>query len=165
MESIVSGLLNDLENGRISRRDLVTKLTVAAAVSAAGVPTLAKAAAPASPFKAISVNHISYNVADYAKSRDFYSELLGMSVSKDNGRQALLSFGDTILVVRNARTPEAKGTIDHMAYAIANWDEAKVKAELERRGHTPRKDNSSWHIKDPDGFDIQIEADDVAQQR
>ncbi len=165
MESIVSGLLSDLENGRISRRDLVTKLTVAAAVSAAGVPTLAKAAAPASPFKAISVNHISYNVADYAKSRDFYSELLGMSVSKDNGKQALLSFGDTILVVRNARTPEAKGTIDHMAYAIANWDEAKVKAELERRGHTPRKDNSSWHIKDPDGFDIQIEADDVAQQR
>lgn len=165
MESIVSGLLSDLENGRISRRDLVTKLTVAAAVSAAGVPTLAKAAAPASPFKAISVNHISYNVADYAKSRDFYSELLGMSVSKDNGKQALLSFGDTILVVRNARTPEARGTIDHMAYAIANWDEAKVKAELERRGHTPRKDNSSWHIKDPDGFDIQIEADDVAQQR
>ena len=131
MESIVSGLLSDFESGRVSRRDLVKKLTMAAAVTAAGVPTLAKAAAPASPFKAISVNHISYNVADYAKSRDFYSELLGMSVSKDNGKQALLSFGDSILVVRNARTPEAKGTIDHMAYAIANWDEAKVKAELE----------------------------------
>ena len=165
MESIVSGLLSDFENGRVSRRDLVKKLTMAAAVTAAGVPAIAKAAAPASPFKAISVNHISYNVADYAKSRDFYSELLGMTVSKDNGKQALLSFGDSILVVRNARTPEAKGTIDHMAYAIANWDEAKVKAELERRGHTPRKDNSSWHIKDPDGFDIQIEADDAAQQR
>ncbi len=168
MESIVSGLLSEFENGRVSRRDLVKKLTMAAAVSAA-VPTLggavAKAAAPAAPFKAISVNHISYNVADYAKSRDFYSELLGMTVSKDNGKQALLSFGDSILVVRNARTPEAKGTIDHMAYAIANWDEAKVKAELERRGHTPRKDNNSWHIKDPDGFDIQIEADDAAQQR
>jgi catechol 2,3-dioxygenase-like lactoylglutathione lyase family enzyme len=165
MESVVSGLLSDFENGRMSRRDLVTRLTVAAAVSAAGVPKLAQAAAPASPFKAISVNHISYNVADYAKSRDFYSELLGMTVSKDNGKQALLSFGDSILVVRNARTPEAKGTIDHMAYAIANWDEAKVKAELERRGHTPRKDNKSWHIKDPDGFDIQIEADDAAEQR
>jgi catechol 2,3-dioxygenase-like lactoylglutathione lyase family enzyme len=165
MDAIVSGLLNDFENGRMSRRDLVAKLTMAAAVSAAGMPAVAKAAAPASPFKALSVNHISYNVADYAKSRDFYAELLGMSVSKDNGKQALLSFGDTILVVRNARTPETKGTIDHIAYAIANWDEAKVKAELERRGHTPRKDNSSWHIKDPDGFDIQIEADDVAQQR
>lgn len=165
MESIVSGLLSDFENGRVSRRDLVKKLTMAAAVAAAGMPAIARAAAPAAPFKAISVNHISYNVADYAKSRDFYSELLGMTVSKDNGKQALLSFGDSILVVRNARTPEAKGTIDHMAYAIANWDEAKVKAELERRGHSPRKDNNSWHIKDPDGFDIQIEADDAAQQR
>ena len=169
MESIVSGLLSDFENGRVSRRDLVRKMTLAAAATAVSVPTLvpasAQAAAPASPFKAISVNHISYNVADYAKSRDFYADLLGMTVSKDNGKQALLSFGESILVVRNKRNPDDKAGIDHMAYAIANWDEAKVKAELERRGHTPRKDNSSWHIKDPDGFDIQIEADDAAQQR
>jgi catechol 2,3-dioxygenase-like lactoylglutathione lyase family enzyme len=165
MESIVSGLLSDFENGRMSRRDLVRKMTLAAAATAVSVPTVGQAAAPASPFKAISVNHISYNVADYAKSRDFYAELLGMSVSKDNGKQALLSFGDSILVVRNKRQADAPAGIDHMAYAIANWDEAKVKAELERRGLNPRKDNNSWHVKDPDGFDIQIEADDAAQQR
>ena len=111
------------------------------------------------------MNHISYGVADYARSRDFYADLLGMTVSKDNGKQALLSFGDSILVVRNKRQPEEKAGIDHMAYAIANWDEAKVKAELDRRGLNPRKDNNSWHVKDPDGFDVQIEADDAAQQR
>ena len=169
MESIVSGLLSEFQEGGMSRRDLVKKLTMAAAASVATVPvvgaSVAQAAAPASPFKAISVNHISYNVTDYAKSRDFYAELLGMSVSKDNGKQALLSFGDSILVVRNKRQPDAKSTIDHMAYAIANWDEAKVKAELERRGLNPRKDNASFHVNDPDGFDIQIEADDAAQQR
>lgn len=170
MESIVSGLLSDFENGRMSRRDLVRKMTLAAVATAVSVPAVGPsiaqaAAAPASPFKAISVNHISYNVADYAKSRDFYAELLGMSVSKDNGKQALLSFGDSILVVRNKRQPDDKAGIDHMAYAIANWDEAKVKAELERRGLNPRKDNNSWHVKDPDGFDVQIEADDAAQQR
>jgi catechol 2,3-dioxygenase-like lactoylglutathione lyase family enzyme len=165
MESIVSGLLSDFENGRMSRRDLVRKMTLAAAATAVNVPAVGQAAAPASPFKAISVNHISYNVADYAKSRDFYADLLGMSVSKDNGKQCLLSFGDSILVVRNKRQPDDKAGIDHMAYAIANWDEAKVKAELERRGLNPRKDNSSFHVKDPDGFDVQIEADDAAQQR
>jgi catechol 2,3-dioxygenase-like lactoylglutathione lyase family enzyme len=165
MESIVSGLLSEFENGRMSRRDLVRKMTLAAAATVVGVPTVGQAAAPAAPFKAISVNHISYGVADYAKSRDFYAELLGMSVSKDDGKQCIMSFGDSLLVLRKTRQPDNKPYIDHMAYAIANWDEAKVKAELERRGLNPRKDNNSFHVKDPDGFDVQIEADDAAQQR
>ena len=40
MESIVSGLLSDFENGRMSRRDLVRKMTLAAAVTAAGMPAV-----------------------------------------------------------------------------------------------------------------------------
>jgi catechol 2,3-dioxygenase-like lactoylglutathione lyase family enzyme len=165
MESIVSGLLNDFENGRMSRRDLVRKLTVAAAATVAGVPAIGQAAAPASAFKAISVNHISYGVADYARSRDFYADLLGMTPSKDDGKQCIMSFGESLLVLRKTRQPDNKPYIDHMAYAIANWDKDKVKAELDRRGLNPRLDNNSWHVKDPDGFDVQIEADDAAQQR
>ena len=37
-------------------------------------------------FKAIAVNHISYGVADYGWTRDFYSDLLGMKVTYDDGR-------------------------------------------------------------------------------
>jgi catechol 2,3-dioxygenase-like lactoylglutathione lyase family enzyme len=165
MESIVSGLMREFENGRLSRRDLVKKLTVAAAASAASLPAVGNAAAPVSAFKAMSVNHISYGVADYARSRDFYSELFAMPVSRDDGKQCILSFGDSLLVLRKTRQPDDKPYIDHMAYTIANWDKDKVKAELERRGLNPRPDNNSFHIKDPDGFDVQIEADDAAQQR
>ncbi len=165
MEAVIDALLSDLENGRSSRRDLVKKLTVVASAMAAGVPAIGEAAAPASAFKAVSVNHISYGVADYARSRDFYSELFSMPVSKDNGKQCILSFGDSLLVLRKTRQPDNKPYIDHVAYTIANWDKDRVKTELERRGLSPRLDNNSFHIKDPDGFDVQIEADDVAQQR
>jgi hypothetical protein len=53
------------------------------------------------PLEALYVNHISYQVNDYKKVRDFYADLLGMKVSEDNGQQCRLVFGNNILVPRN----------------------------------------------------------------
>ena len=40
---------------------------------------------------------------------------------------------------------------------IETWDKDKVKAELDRRGLNPRVDTEdSFHVKDLDGFDLQI---------
>ena len=51
--------------------------------------------------------------------------------------------------------------INHVSYGIANWNTEGVKAELEKRGLTPRPDMvgdnfKSFHVKDPDGWDLQI---------
>jgi catechol 2,3-dioxygenase-like lactoylglutathione lyase family enzyme len=156
MEHIIANLLHQFEHGRLSRRQLIQSLALTATAASAAAP--APVAAQGKGFKAIAVDHISYQVADYAKSRDFYADLLGMKVSDDDGKQCRLTFGDqaTCLVPRNARQPSAVGTIDHMAYLIENWDGDAVKAELERRGLKPRLDNVSFHVKDPDGFDVQI---------
>ena len=113
------------------------------------------AAADGKGFKAVGVNHISYEVADYSRIRDFYADLLGMKVSRDDGKQCFLSFGETLIIPRNRanRTPR----IDHIAYTIDNWDKNAVEEELKRRGLTPRPDTEdSFHVKDPDGFDLQI---------
>jgi catechol 2,3-dioxygenase-like lactoylglutathione lyase family enzyme len=154
MEHIIAKLLNDFERGLMNRRQLIQRIAIAA--SAAGA---AKAASPEGGFKAVTVNHISYQVADYAKTRDFYADLLGMGVKGDTGRQCNMTFGDTFLLPRNARAGAAQGPprVDHIAYTIENWDKDKVKAELERRGLNPRVDTeNSFHVKDPDGFDLQI---------
>lgn len=167
MESIVAGLLSEFEDGKMSRRDLIRKLTVTAAATAAGAPAVA-APSPlqGKGFKAVAVNHISYGVADYGRTRDFYADLLGMKVSHDTGKDCILSFGDSLLILRKTRQPDNKPYVDHIAYTIANWDKAVVEEELKKRGHTPRPDTEfSFHIKDPDGFDLQIEGDDVAQYR
>jgi hypothetical protein len=84
-----------------------------------------------------------------------------MQVSHDDGKQCYLSFGNTFLLPRNARagakTPQTPPLINHVAYTIDNWDKKEVEAELRRRGHEPRPDTEdSFHIKDPDGFDLQI---------
>src|SRR3954449_10900801 len=99
MERIIEKLVQEFEQGRMNRRELIQGLTIAAASALPLVPALG--AEPAAPVvKATAVNHISYQVADYARSRDFYAGLLGMKVQNDNGRECELAFGETVLIVR-----------------------------------------------------------------
>jgi catechol 2,3-dioxygenase-like lactoylglutathione lyase family enzyme len=151
MEQIIAKLVTDYERGKLSRRQLIQTLTAAASGAA-----VASAADPA-PFKAVNINHISYQVADYAKTRDFYVGLFGMKVTGDTGRQCNLSFGDSFLLPRNVRQGRTAPMVDHIAYTIETWDKLAVEAELKRRGLEPRPDTeNSFHVKDPDGFDLQI---------
>ena len=156
MEKIIAKLVQEFEQGKLSRRQLIQNLTVAAAAVSAAAPTPA-AGAEGKVIRATNINHVSYQVTDYARSRDFYAGLFGMKVSDDNGKQCRLSFGDNILIVRN-RQPAPK--VDHMALTLANWDEEKedVAAELKRRGLkiVQGDTKTSLHILDPDGFEVQM---------
>ncbi|HUA83608.1 MAG TPA: VOC family protein [Bryobacteraceae bacterium] len=176
MEHIIEQLLHDFENGKMNRRQLVKSLAVAAALAGPA------AADDGKGFKAVAVNHISYQVADYAKTRDFYADLLGMKVSQDHGGQCYMAFGDTFLLPRTPRARNGRGAdrpapqtpkVDHIAYTIENWNKDQVEEELKRRGYKPHQGErghysplqpmeyrpdteNSFHILDPDGFDLQI---------
>jgi catechol 2,3-dioxygenase-like lactoylglutathione lyase family enzyme len=158
MEYIIGKLLQDFENGKMTRRQLIKTLALTA-TAAAGAGT-AEAAAPAN---AVAINHISMQVADYTKTRDFYSGLFGMKVIEDNGKtQCRLAFGDNLLIPRTASSrPGGKIGIDHVAYTYGNWDTDKsirpaVEAELKRRGLKIRTSDNGFHVQDPDGFEVQM---------
>ena len=189
MESVIARLLSDFESGRLSRRQLVQMLALVA-VGSPVASALAQSGAlrpavssPPSPFKTVCLDHISYAVSDYKKSADFYSGLMGWTMKEDDGRQALMDInGIGSIIIRNGRRPDAAappasapqrdttgrpaappvtGVINHIAYGVEPWDTDAVKAELERRGLTPRTDNQgetykSFHVRDPDGWDLQI---------
>ncbi len=155
----------------------------AAAQTPAASATAAAASTPA-PWKTVYLDHISYAVTDYKKSAAFYSNLMGWTIRNDNGtNQATLDIGNVGgIIIRNARRPEGAaqappaaapsqpgqpprppltGVINHISYGIDPWDTEKVKAELERRGLKPRPDMvgdnfKSFHVFDPDGWDLQI---------
>jgi catechol 2,3-dioxygenase-like lactoylglutathione lyase family enzyme len=120
-------------------------------------------------------------VRDYRQTRDFYADLLGMSVQGDDGKgYCQLQFGEShgvgararSFIGVNTRSSEAQsangnaaGRIDHVAYSIEDWDSERVKSELERRGLKPRlqlggtgdtPNYVSFHVTDPDGMGIQI---------
>jgi catechol 2,3-dioxygenase-like lactoylglutathione lyase family enzyme len=165
MEKIISQLLQDFENGKMSRRQLIQSLALTA-TAASGVALTGTAAEAASGFKTIALDHISYQVVDYKKTRDFYTDLIGMTVSDDNGNnQCQLHFGESMVIARNRPAAARQSRVDHIAYRIDDWNTDRVKAELDRRQLKPRLDTggpagppnfASFHVSDPDGFDLQI---------
>ena len=156
MEYIIAKLLHEFEQGKLNRRQLIQNLALAATASSA-VSAVPAAAAEGKVLTATNINHVSYQVTDYTKTRDFYAGLFGMKVSNDDGKQCRLSFGNNMLIVRN-RQPAPK--IDHIAYTIANWDKEKeaMEAEVKRRGLKIVQGDikTSLHILDPDGLGVQF---------
>ena len=72
----------------------------------------------------------------------------------DRRRAAAAARGGGPRAPRNA-------AFDGFCWGIEPWDAKKVEAELKKRGLTPVADNDgkdfqSFHVKDPDGFDLQI---------
>ena len=196
MESVIAGLLKQFEDGKLTRRQLIQSLAMAAAAAAPGADVLAAQAKPPSqipppkdpaPWKTVYLDHISYAVSDYRRSTAFYRDLMGWTIANEsaNGNQCTLNIG-TIgqVIIRNNRQaregapaqasaapasgqgsqstrPPLTGVLNHIAWGVQPWDTDKVKAELERRGLNPRPDMvgdnfKSFHVYDPDGWDLQI---------
>jgi catechol 2,3-dioxygenase-like lactoylglutathione lyase family enzyme len=206
MEAVIARLLNEFESGKLTRRQLVQTLALVAVGSPVASAVAQSAAAPAlpapaSPWKTVWLDHISYAVSDYKRSVDFYTSLMGWEVKNDNGTQSQLDInGIGGIIIRNARRPgqgqvangaggqpaaapqtaqprptgpdsagrgnaaprpPITGVINHVSWGVQPWDTDAVKAELERRGLNPRPDMQgddfkSFHVRDPDGWDLQI---------
>ena len=164
MEDFIAGLVDDLDTGKIDRRQFCETVALAGIVYAAGAE--AANAAPAQGFKPIAVNHISYACPDYRKARDFYASVFGMVPVReaDNGKQARLMFGPepgkggSFLIPRNGSTAtKAKAVVDHICYTIPNWDEAKIRAALKEKGlGEPTGRPGSLHVYDPFDYDVQF---------
>src|SRR6266852_1574404 len=98
METIIARLLQDFENGKMDRRQLIKSLAVAS-TAAAAINSPAPAEAQARAFKTMALEHISYQVTDYKRTRDFYADLMGMPITGDNGTtQCSLHFGDAYMI-------------------------------------------------------------------
>jgi len=193
MEHVIDGLLHDFERGRMTRRQLIQSLALAAAAAAPAGAALAQGAQKAStippshdpaPWKTVWLDHISYAVSDYRRSTAFYRDLMGWTIKNDNGtNQCTLDInGLGEIIIRNNRQargdapaaasaqpagggqasrPPLTGVINHVSWGVQPWNTDKVKAELERRGLNPRPDMvgenfKSFHVLDPDGWDLQI---------
>jgi len=184
VETVINELLNDFEKGKMTRRQLIQSLAFAAAaaapvatVGAQTASTIPAATGPA-PWKTVWLDHISYAVSDYRKSTAFYRDLMGWDIKNDNGKtQCTMKIGEVgEIIIRNRREPSADatspapgqngrppltGVINHVSYGVAPWSTEGVKAELEKRGLKPRPDMvgenfKSYHVTDPDGWDLQI---------
>jgi catechol 2,3-dioxygenase-like lactoylglutathione lyase family enzyme len=152
MENTISKLLEAYENRKMSRRELVQGLALLAACSGK---------ASAAGLQGNSINHLSLYVSNLQRSTDFYQRVFGCSVNKREGNNQLM-FGKNFLVLRPGNPP---GKVDHFAIGVDNFNKDSVIADLKSRGATPvdqQGGGAGFHVLDPDGYPVQISANNPA---
>jgi catechol 2,3-dioxygenase-like lactoylglutathione lyase family enzyme len=172
--------LDEFEQGKISRRQLIGALTAAA--TATGAAGGAKAAQQVGVTPAL-VNHISYTCANFRQAADWYSKIFNLEQVglKDNevtlpfnkmGEQpfgvAAKDVPPTFLLcrTRDANAPLANGqprpratnVVNHMAYTVADFDSARVQAQLRSLGveNIRATGPNAIHMTDAFGYDVEI---------
>ena len=108
------------------------------------------------------LNHIVLHVQDVARAKKFYTELLGMTVYRENEAQAFLHCGHqgVALFKKQGEPPLATGNdLNHLALNVASGTYETLKAALEGHGVTvtgrPGEDRCIY-FRDPDGHRLQL---------
>jgi catechol 2,3-dioxygenase-like lactoylglutathione lyase family enzyme len=181
MEGFVAQKLNDFESGKISRRKLIETLTLAATTAYAAD----SAKAQADPtLKAQLINHMSYTCPNFKQAGDFYAKVLNMNLVGETRRDIVAVMGEkgeqpygvtakdvphAHLVIRTRDAapaaapkgpsrPTPRAVIDHICYTVADFNQARAKAELTALGVKNIRESGtrSLHFDDPFGYDVQI---------
>lgn len=152
MEREVSGLLEDYEKGRVTRRQVVARLALlGAAMGSAG----ASRAEKPPTFEAVGLNHIALRVTDVARSRDFYTSHLGLSVASQSlPGSCFLQCGTGPQFVALFRGPQAG--MDHYCYSVPGYDQQDAARKLRAEGIEPRLAGRRIYFPDPDGLEVQL---------
>jgi catechol 2,3-dioxygenase-like lactoylglutathione lyase family enzyme len=112
--------------------------------------------------QASGIDHIVLHVSDVQRSRDFYTERLGMTAYRENDSQVFLHAGTqgVALFKRQAdETAAAGGDLNHLALTVAGGTYESLKAELEANGIAVSGrpgDDRCIYFSDPDGHRLQL---------
>jgi catechol 2,3-dioxygenase-like lactoylglutathione lyase family enzyme len=108
------------------------------------------------------IDHIVLHVSDVPRARKFYTDVLGMTVYRENDRQVFLHAGTQgIALFRNRdHSPLTTGNdLNHLALNVESGTYESLKAELEKEGVTvsgrPGEDRCIY-FHDPDGHRLQL---------
>ena len=148
MEHAISGLLERFERGTLTRRELIQALTMVA---------VAGGTASAAGLRAGSINHVSVLVSEMQRSVDFYNRVFGLTVSNEDKANQIVRLGIGGKILVSLRHEPPPGLIDHFAIGVERFDKEAVTRDLKELGLTPRENlEFGFHVKDPDGANVQI---------
>ena len=151
MKSIIAGLLGRYEEGKLSRRELISGLTMLAATATKAEAVALKGG--------INIDHISVQVGDLKRSQEFYRNVFGLTLRTEpraDGSVRLDLRQSGFFVLRNGRPT---GTVDHVAIKVEGFNKDLVTRQIKDSGVTPVDETggAGFHVVDPDGFKIQLQ--------
>jgi catechol 2,3-dioxygenase-like lactoylglutathione lyase family enzyme len=153
MEHEVEKLVEQFEDGKVSRRGLIKGLT---AIAAAGAAATAKA--QETPFESTAIDHISVQVDDLAPSIEFYQTIFGLSILNQDEPNKIVRMGPAggrIIVSLHEKAPTR--IVDHYAIAIRDFNQDQVTTALAAHGLEAQSNlDYGFYVRDPAGIPVQI---------
>jgi len=173
--------LEKFEQGKINRRQLIQTLT--AATTAVGATGAAQAQGQQVGVAPALINHVSYTCAEFKKAADWYSKLFNLDqvglkdnevtlpFNKMNEKPLGITANDvppTFLLCRTRPLdgpapgggvrPKATNVVNHMAYTVADFDSARIQAQLKAMGvqNVRGTGPNAIHMDDAFGYDVEI---------
>jgi phosphatidylglycerol---prolipoprotein diacylglyceryl transferase len=128
-------------------------------------------------WRTAKLDHITFRVAEPEQEAAFYAALMGWRIRSSDGARVVMDIGDWGTAVfrkvpaesfgapaqggGGAERAPVRAVVEGIGFTIEPWSASAVERELRTRGLAPTADNDgkgfeSFHIKDPDGFDVQI---------
>jgi catechol 2,3-dioxygenase-like lactoylglutathione lyase family enzyme len=159
-------IVDDFQQGRLSRRQLVARLMgLGAAIATmkgssfaqeqptAGAQTAEQGASAAPTFQATGLDHIALDVVDVPRSRDFYAKHLGLRVVRGDDNALFMGADrDFFLTLFRAERPQ----LNHYCYAIREFNADDAVQKIRDAGLRPRREGNRVYFPDPDGLTVQV---------
>lgn len=146
-------LIDQYDNGRLSRRELLGALAMLA------LPT-AQASASAKIGVAKMINHATLYVKDVEQSREFYQRLFGMPVLIAQPPGTNLKIGNSFLGLYPIGSGQSPA-IDHVCFGLDHFDAEAIRKKLAVEGVDAtiraRGETKELYFMDPNGIRIQLQ--------
>jgi catechol 2,3-dioxygenase-like lactoylglutathione lyase family enzyme len=150
MQQLIEKMVNDFENGKLSRRQLASAIAALASTNASAAPA-------SSDFKAVNVNHVTLRVSNVERSTKFYQEVFGMPMRTASPNLNILALNANCFFAVEAAKDKSPA-IDHFSFGVQNFKFDDAMAKLKKRGFRPEVSKESLKFLDPDGIAVQLNA-------
>jgi len=120
--------------------------------------------------QATGIDHLVLHVSDVSRARQFYTDVLGMTVYRENDRQVFLHAGQQGVALFKKQGDLRLATssdLNHLALNVASGTYEALKAELEKHGVAVSGrpgDDRCIYFDDPDGHRLQLMVRDDAHR-
>ena len=152
-------LVEDYDRGRLSRRDLVTRLTALGAAAAFAGRADARdddGSADAPLFSGRNIDHVALSVSDLNRSVAFYERHLNLKTLRRSDTNAFLGRADGGFFLALFQTDKAG--LNHFCFGIDDYDPLVAARRLNAEGREVRETSGRVYFKDPDGIEVQLAA-------
>ena len=160
MQEAIEGLVQEFEDRKLTRRQLVAAIAGLAAGGAAKASGQTAAVA-----QARTLNHVSLAVTDVEQSAEWYGRLLDLEVVSRPGNGGInLGLRDGFLGLYQLSNP---GSVNHFCLGVDNYDPERIAERLETAGiqasintnpNSRTSGGDQLYFRDPDGTSVQLSA-------